>query len=71
LNTGRRKLGALLGDAVLTGCNAVLHPGVIVGIGSQIYPGAQLRAGVYPAHSIIKLRQQIEVVAREAGSPPS
>jgi len=64
LATGRRKLGAILGDAVKTGCNAVLHPGVIVGAGTEVYPGVQLRGGVYPAGSIVKLRQEIEVVAR-------
>ena len=26
IDTGRRKLGAILGDGVLTGCNSVLHP---------------------------------------------
>ena len=62
--TGRRKLGAVLGDDVATGCNSALHPGVVVGRGTQIYPGVQLRAGVYPADSVIKLRQQIEIVER-------
>jgi NDP-sugar pyrophosphorylase family protein len=65
LSTGRRKLGALLGDGVLTGCNAVLHPGVVVGRNTQIYPGVQLRNGVYPADRVIKLRQEIEVVELE------
>jgi NDP-sugar pyrophosphorylase family protein len=67
LSTGRRKLGAVLGDGVKTGCNSVLHPGVVVGAGTQIYPGVQLRAGVYPAHRVIKLRQELAVVelARE------
>ena len=62
LATGRRKLGAILGDGVLTGCNCVLFPGVVVGQSSQIYPGVQLRAGVYPAGCLVKLRQQIEIV---------
>ena len=62
LDTGRRKLGAVLGDGVLTGCNCVLFPGVIVGRGSQIYPGVQLRAGVYPAGILVKLRQELEIV---------
>jgi NDP-sugar pyrophosphorylase family protein len=62
LDTGRRKLGAILGDGVLTGCNSVLHPGVVVGRGTQIYPGVQLRPGVYPARSIVKLKQELEVV---------
>ena len=64
--TGRRKLGAILGDGVLTGCNCVLHPGVVVGRSSQIYPGVQLRSGVYPAGSLIKLRQQLELVELQA-----
>jgi UDP-N-acetylglucosamine diphosphorylase / glucose-1-phosphate thymidylyltransferase / UDP-N-acetylgalactosamine diphosphorylase / glucosamine-1-phosphate N-acetyltransferase / galactosamine-1-phosphate N-acetyltransferase len=62
IDTGRRKLGAILGDGVLTGCNSVLHPGVVVGRGTQIYPGVQLRPGVYPGHSVVKLRQELEVV---------
>lgn len=64
LRSGRRKLGAILGDGVLTGCNAVLHPGTVVGAGTQIYPGVQLRAGVYPADSVVKLRQDLAVVPR-------
>ena len=55
--TGRRKLSAVLGDGVMTGCNCVLHPGVVVGRDTILYPGVQLRAGVYPAQSVIKLRQ--------------
>ncbi len=62
LDTGRRKLGAILGDGVLTGCNCVLHPGAVVGRGTQIYPGVQLRPGVYPAGSIVKLKQELEIV---------
>ena len=62
LDTGRRKLGAILGDGVMTGCNCVLHPGSIVGRGTQIYPGVQLRPGLYPARSIVKLKQDLEVV---------
>lgn len=64
LATGRRKLGAILGDDVATGCNSVLHPGTIVGRGTHVYPGVQLRAGVYPSGSLIKLRQEIEIVER-------
>jgi NDP-sugar pyrophosphorylase family protein len=64
LASGRRKLGAILGDAVLTGCNAVLHPGVVVGRGTQIYPGVQLRSGVYPEDSLVKLKQDLEVVGK-------
>ncbi len=62
IDTGRRKLGAILGDGVLTGCNSVLHPGVVVGRETQIYPGVQLRSGIYTEKSIVKLKQELEVV---------
>jgi NDP-sugar pyrophosphorylase family protein len=62
IRSGRRKLGAVLGDGVLTGCNCVLHPGVVVGRETQIYPGVQLRSGIYAEKSIVKLRQELDVV---------
>jgi len=62
--SGRRKLGAVLGDGVLTGCNCVLHPGVVVGRDTHLYPGVQLRSGIYPERSVVKLRQDLEVVPR-------
>lgn len=63
--TGRRKLGAVLGDGVATGCNSVLHPGVVVGRETVTYPGVMLRSGVYPERSVIKLRQQLQVLERQ------
>ena len=63
--TGRRKLGAVLGDGVLTGCNCVLHPGVVVGRETHLYPGVQLRCGIYPERSLVKLRQDLEVTPRK------
>ncbi len=62
LATGKRKLGAILGDHVAVGCNSVLNPGTIVGARTQIYTGVQLRSGLYPADSLIKLRQELDVV---------
>lgn len=62
--TGRRKLGAVLGDGVATGCNSVLHPGVVVGRGSMTYPGVMLRSGIYPAQSVVKLRQSLQILER-------
>jgi len=64
LTTGRRKLGAVLGDRVATGCNSVLHPGVVVGRETQVYPGVMLRSGIYPAASVIKLVQDLKIVPR-------
>ncbi len=64
LPTGRRKLGAILGDGVQTGCNCVLSPGVVVGAGTLIYAGVQLSPGVYDGQRIVKLRQELEIVPR-------
>ena len=51
--TGRRKVGAMLGDHVEVGCNSVLNPGTVIGRGSSIYPVSCVR-GVVPAGSIWK-----------------
>ncbi|MBO5164710.1 MAG: UDP-N-acetylglucosamine pyrophosphorylase [Ruminococcus sp.] len=53
LETGIKKIGAMLGDNVEVGCNSVLNPGTIVGRGSNIYPTSCVR-GVVPANSIWK-----------------
>lgn len=64
-DTGLAKFGAILGDGAQTGCNAVLNPGTVVGPGTLIYANLSLRKGYYPADSIVKLRQMIEIVIRE------
>ncbi len=61
IDTGRRKLGAILGDGVQTGCNSVLHPGVVVGHETRTYPGVHLRPGTYPERRVIKLRQELDI----------
>ncbi len=48
---------------------AVLHPGVLVGSGTSIYPGVQLRSGVYAAGGIVKLRQEVQIVERRGSEP--
>ncbi len=53
LPTGRKKFGAMLGDGVEVGCNAVLNPGTVVGRHTSIYPTSCVR-GVIPADSIYK-----------------
>ncbi|MBR5616350.1 MAG: UDP-N-acetylglucosamine pyrophosphorylase [Clostridia bacterium] len=44
--TGRRKLGAMVGDLVEVGCNSVLNPGCVVGRESRIYPCVSVRGYV-------------------------
>ena len=53
LPTGRKKVGALLGDRVEVGCNSVLNPGTVVGRDSNVYPVSCVR-GVIPEKSIWK-----------------
>lgn len=53
IETGMRKLGAILGDDVEVGCGAVLCPGTIIGKSTTIYPLTMAR-GYYPQNSIVK-----------------
>jgi NDP-sugar pyrophosphorylase family protein len=68
-DTGTRKLGAILGDEVHTGCNAVLNPGTLIGKRSLVYPNMTIPKGFYPADTIFKLRQVVEVVERRYSQP--
>ena len=61
IDTGLRKLGALLGDDVSVGCNAVLAPGTVIGPGSVVYPNASVR-GVVPPRTLVKVRHAFEPV---------
>ncbi len=56
--TGRKKVGAMLGDNVEVGCNSVLNPGTIIGRRSNVYPTSCVR-GVIPADSIYKAKDNI------------
>ena len=58
IETGRKKVGALIGDGVEVGCNSVLNPGTVVGRDSNIYPLSCVR-GVIPADSIYKMKNDI------------
>lgn len=53
METGLKKIGAMLGDRVEVGCNSVLNPGTIIGKDSTIYPLSMVR-GFIPARSIYK-----------------
>ncbi len=58
--TGRRKLGAMLGDEAEIGCGAVLNPGTVIGKRTQVYPLISVR-GVIDADSICKSLDNIVV----------
>lgn len=53
MHTNVKKFGAMLGDYVEVGCNAVLNPGTIIGRSSNVYPTSCVR-GFIPANSIVK-----------------
>ncbi len=48
LETGIKKIGAMLGDFVEVGCNSVLNPGTVIGPHSNIYPTSCVRGVVQP-----------------------
>ena len=48
VDTGRSKLGAVVGDYVEVGCNAVLSPAVLLGKESWVYPNFTIPKGYYP-----------------------
>jgi len=64
-DTGLRKFGALLGDGVEVGCNAVLNPGSIIGRGAVIYPNVFWR-GILPANMIAKNKAEIDIVVKRS-----
>lgn len=53
VTTGRRKLGAIVGDGSQVGCNVVLNPGTLLGKGVVCYPSLAI-GGVISAGSVIK-----------------
>lgn len=46
IETGLRKLGAVVGDGVQVGCNTVLNPGTVIGKNTRIYPLNSVRGWV-------------------------
>ena len=58
IETGLKKIGAMLGDNVEVGCGSVLNPGTIIGKNTNIYPLSSVR-GVIPENSIYKKKNEI------------
>ena len=54
--TGLKKLGAILGDRVETGCNSVTSPGTLLGKASLVYPCVNVPGGFYPSRSVIGMK---------------
>lgn len=64
IETGRKKVGALIGDNVEVGCGSVLNPGTVIGRGSNVYPLSSVR-GCVDGNSIYK--RMGEVVGKREG----
>ena len=58
VETGRKKVGAMLGDFVEVGCNSVLNPGTVIGPHTNVYPLSSVR-GYVPADSIHKSNHEV------------
>lgn len=58
LETGRKKIGALIGDYVEVGCGSVLNPGTVIGRWSNVYPLSSVR-GCVDEYSIYKRQGEI------------
>jgi len=65
-DTGLAKFGAILGDGAQTGCNSVLNPGCLVAPRTLVYANVSLRKGYHAPDSIIKLRQNVRRIDKEA-----
>jgi UDP-N-acetylglucosamine diphosphorylase / glucose-1-phosphate thymidylyltransferase / UDP-N-acetylgalactosamine diphosphorylase / glucosamine-1-phosphate N-acetyltransferase / galactosamine-1-phosphate N-acetyltransferase len=60
VNTGRRKLGAVLGDNVKTGIKSLLMPGVKVGVNTWVGANFMVERDL-PANTIALLKQNCEI----------
>lgn len=54
IETGLRKLGAILADHVQTGCNSVTSPGTIIGRKTMLLPNTTASSGLHRANSLIR-----------------
>jgi bifunctional N-acetylglucosamine-1-phosphate-uridyltransferase/glucosamine-1-phosphate-acetyltransferase GlmU-like protein len=54
IDSGRRKLGAIIGDEAQTGCNSVTNPGTLLGPRSILMPNTTAPSGYHPPKSIIR-----------------
>ena len=61
IETGLKKMGAMLGDNVEVGCKSVLNPGTVIGRCSNVYPTSMVRGFIEP-DSIYK--KQGEIVSK-------
>jgi bifunctional N-acetylglucosamine-1-phosphate-uridyltransferase/glucosamine-1-phosphate-acetyltransferase GlmU-like protein len=54
IDTGLRKMGAILGDQAQTGCNSVTNPGTLIGPEGILMPNTTADSGFHPPKKIIR-----------------
>jgi carbonic anhydrase/acetyltransferase-like protein (isoleucine patch superfamily) len=65
VDTGRRKLGAILGDNTETGCNSVTAPGTLLGPSSIVYPAIAVPSGFRPGKTYVRPgRNAVQIQSR-------
>ena len=64
VETGLKKVGAMLGDNVEIGCGSILNPGTVVGRESNVYPLSSVR-GCVPARHIYKDKDNVALKSAE------
>ncbi|MBQ9251559.1 MAG: UDP-N-acetylglucosamine pyrophosphorylase [Clostridia bacterium] len=64
IETGLKKMGAMLGDRVEVGCNSVLNPGTVIGRDSNVYPTSCVR-GMIPEGCIWKNTGKVVVKTKD------
>lgn len=58
IETGIKKIGAMIGDNVEVGCGSILNPGSVIGRNTNIYPLSSVR-GVIAENSIYKKQGEV------------
>ncbi|KAL3657671.1 hypothetical protein V7S43_017473 [Phytophthora oleae] len=53
-DTGRRKMGVILGDGSQLGCSSVTDPGTLIQQNTVVYPLTRLQKGIYGSSLLIK-----------------
>ncbi len=65
ISSGLRKFGAILGDKVQTGCNAVTNPGTVLGRKSLVLPNTTVPSGWHPDNSLIRAKSKRSAAQQE------
>jgi NDP-sugar pyrophosphorylase family protein len=54
IDSGLRKLGAILGDRAQTGCNSVTNPGTLIGPDGILMPNTTAASGFHSKKAVIR-----------------